>query len=89
MFKLLFKLVFMIIFATIFGVMFTLWTTSAMAAERIVQQDERGNKLYHEQQYIATHGKMCPINTAGYREHHKPCIIVSKDVFTKLTKDLK
>jgi len=66
-----------------------LTATSAFAGDRIVQQDERGNKLYHEQQYIATHGKMCPINAAGYREHHKPCIIVSKDVFTKLTKDLK
>jgi hypothetical protein len=66
-----------------------LLATNCVAGERIVQQDERGNNLYHKQQYIATHGKMCPINAAGYREHHKPCIIVSKDVFTKLTKDLK
>lgn len=57
--------------------------------ERIVQKDERGNKLYHRQQYIATHGQMCPINAAGYREWHKPCITVSKEIFEKITKESK
>jgi hypothetical protein len=64
-------------------------STSAIAGDRIVQQDERGNNLYHKQQYIATQGKMCPINAAGYREYNKPCLVVSKEIFDKLTKDSK
>ena len=69
--------------------LFLVLSASAAASDRIVQQDERGNKLYHKQQYIATHGKMCPVNSAGYREYNKPCITVSKEIFDKITKDSK
>lgn len=78
MFKTFFKLIFIIIFATVFGVIFAMCSTSAMASERIVQQDDRGNSLYHKQQYVQVDSKLCPISASGVREYHKPCLVFSK-----------
>ena len=89
MFKFIFTWLMITLFSVIFGLFFLLVSISASAEERVVQKDERGNKLYHKQQYVATQGQMCPISVTGYREWHKPCITISKEIFEKITKESK
>lgn len=41
---------------------------------RVVQEDPILGKQYHKQQYELRDGKLCPVDTFGNREHHKPCL---------------
>lgn len=49
--------------------------------KRVYQKDSLGNNLYHLQSWVIKDGKLCPVDTVGNRQHHKPCLeIGSKDM---------
>ena len=41
---------------------------------RVYQKDSTGNTLYHKQSWVIVKGQMCPVDTLGARQYHKPCI---------------
>ncbi len=49
--------------------------------KRVYQKDSTGNTLYHKQSWVIVKGQMCPVDTVGSRQHHKPCLdIGSKEM---------
>jgi hypothetical protein len=49
--------------------------------KRVYQKDPTGNTLYHKQSWVIVKGQMCPVDTVGSRQHHKPCLdIGSKEM---------
>lgn len=49
--------------------------------KRVYQKDSIGNIQYHKQSWVIVKGQMCPVDTVGSRQHHKPCLdIGSKEM---------
>jgi hypothetical protein len=42
--------------------------------KRVYQKDSTGNTLYHKQSWVIVKGQMCPVDTVGSRQYHKPCL---------------
>lgn len=63
--------------------------TSAFAQQegkQVYQKDRLGNNQYHLQSWVIKDGKLCPVDTIGNRQHHKPCLdIGSKDMDKAMT----
>lgn len=51
---------------------------SADTPKRLVQTDPILGKQYHKQQYEMRDGKICPVDTFGQRQYHKPCLSIEK-----------
>lgn len=55
--------------------------------KRVYQKDSLGNNLYHLQSWVIKDGKLCPVDTVGNRQHHKPCYeIGSKEMDREIKK---
>jgi hypothetical protein len=55
--------------------------------KRVYQKDSIGNIQYHKQSWIIVKGQMCPVDTVGSRQHHKPCLdIGSKEMDREMKK---
>jgi len=55
--------------------------------KRVYQKDSIGNIQYHKQSWIIVKGQMCPVDTVGSRQHHKPCLdIGSKEMDREMMK---
>ena len=57
--------------------------------KRVYQQDSLGNNLYHLQSWIIKDGKLCPVDTVGNRQHHKPCLDIGSKEMDKAMKSGK
>jgi hypothetical protein len=67
-------------------------TFSAFAQQegkRVYQKDSLGNNLYHLQSWVINDGKMCPVDTVGNRQHHKPCLEIGSKEMDKAMKSGK
>ena len=55
--------------------------TAQQEGKRVYQKDSTGNTLHHKQSWVIVKGQMCPVDTVGSRQHHKPCLdIGSKEM---------
>ena len=62
---------------------------SALAQQegkRVYQKDSIGNIQYHKQSWIIVKGQMCPVDTIGSRQHHKPCLDIGSKEMDRETK---
>jgi hypothetical protein len=57
--------------------------------KRVYQKDSLGNNLYHLQSWVIKDGKLCPVDTVGNRQHHKPCLEIGSKEMDKALKGRK
>lgn len=57
--------------------------------KRFYQKDSLGNNLYHLQSWDIKDGKLCPVDTVGNRQHHKPCLDIGSKEMDKEIKKTK
>ena len=57
--------------------------------KRVYQKDSIGNNLYHLQSWVIKDGKLCPVDTVGNRQHHKPCLEIGSREMDKAMKSGK
>ena len=61
--------------------------TAQQEGKRVYQKDSTGNTLHHKQSWVIVKGQMCPVDTVGSRQHHKPCLdIGSKEMDREMKK---
>ena len=41
--------------------------------KRVYQKNSIGNIQYHKQSWVIVKEQMCPVDTVGARQYHKPC----------------
>ena len=63
--------------------------TAQQEGKRVYQKDSTGNTLYHKQSWVIVKGQMCPVDTVGSRQHHKPCLDIGSKEMDKLYKEKK
>jgi hypothetical protein len=54
--------------------------------KRVYQKDSTGNTLYHKQSWVIVKGQMCPVDTVGSRQHHKPCLDIGSKEMSQAVK---
>jgi hypothetical protein len=54
--------------------------------KRVYQKDSTGNTLYHKQSWVIVKGQMCPVDTVGSRQYHKPCLDIGSKEMDRETK---
>lgn len=57
--------------------------------KRVYQKDLLGNIQYHKQSWIIVKGQMCPVDTFGTRQYHKPCMDIGSKEMDKALKSEK
>jgi hypothetical protein len=57
--------------------------------KRVYQKDSLGNDLHHKQSWVIKDGKLCPVDTIGNRQHHKPCLDVGSKEMDAATSSKK
>ena len=61
-------------------------TFAQQQGKRVYQKDSLGNNMYHLQSWVIKDGKMCPVDTVGNRQHHKPCLEIGSKEMDKVVK---
>lgn len=57
--------------------------------KQVYQKDSLGNNLHHLQSWVIKDGKLCPVDTVGNRQHHKPCLDIGSKEMDKQTTNKK
>lgn len=61
-------------------------SSAQLEGKRVYQKDSIGNTLYYNQSWIIVRGQMCPVDSVGSRQYHKPCFdIGSKEMYKQTT----
>jgi hypothetical protein len=63
--------------------------TAQQEGKRVYQKDSVGNTLYHKQSWVIVTGQMCPVDTGGARQYHKPCLDIGSKEMGKGMKNEK
>jgi hypothetical protein len=63
--------------------------TAQQEGKRVYQKDSTGNTLYHKQSWVIVKGQMCPVDTVGARQYHKPCLDIGSKEMDKQTTTTK
>ena len=73
-------------YALLLGLLIAFNSSAQMEGKWVYQKDSIGNTLYHNQSWIIVRGQMCPVDSVGSRQYHKPCFdIGSKEMYKQTT----
>ena len=68
-------------YLSILALLIAFSATAQQEGRRVYQKDSTGNTLYQKQSWVIVKGQMCPVDTVGARQYHKPCLdIGSKEM---------
>ena len=76
-------------YLTLLALFITFGVSSQQEGKRVYQKDSTSNTLYHKQAWVIVKGQMCPVDTGGSRQYHKPCLDIGSKQMDRALKSGK